>query len=309
MSRYVAPGVLEIDTLLGGWESAAACYLVEGPAPVLVEAGSQTSAAVVVRALGQHGIGAGDLAGIAVTHVHLDHAGGVGDLARAFPGAAVYVHPEGARHLVDPSRLLASAATVYGDALDTLFGRVAPTPPERVRALDDGEQVDLGGGRSLTSVHSPGHAKHHLAFHDSGTGVLFVGDAIGVRLPDAGFLRPATPPADFDLALALESLRRFAQRSPWALAPTHYGLLPGDARTALSISAQALREWAGVATMAWRAGTDVETALRQRFGPQLEALRPAQRRRMEALNGFHSNAQGLEQWLVRSVGQGGPGLH
>jgi glyoxylase-like metal-dependent hydrolase (beta-lactamase superfamily II) len=302
MSGYVQPGILEIDTLLGGRQKVTAGFLVEGLAPVLVETGSQSSVPVLLRALAEHGLAPGDLAGIAVTHVHLDHAGGVGDVARAFPRATVYVHPRGARHLADPSRLVASASTVYGDALDSLYGRMEPTTSERVRALEDGEVIDLGAGHHLTTVHSPGHAKHHLALHDSASGVLFVGDAVGVRLPGAGALRPATPPADFDLVQALDSLGRFAQRSPSALALAHYGLLPDDPQAALAEAADVLSDWAGVAEAAWRAGTDVEDALRARFGAQFDALPDDQRQRVEMLNGLHSNAEGLKQWLARSGG-------
>ena len=301
VSSYIAPGILEIDTLLGGWERVTAGYLIEGPAPVLVETGSQSSVPALLDALGRHGLGPEDLAGVAVTHIHLDHAGGVGDVARAFPNATVYVHPRGARHLADPSRLVLSAASVYGSALDSLYGRMAPTAPERVKALEDGEKIEVGNGRALTTVHSPGHAQHHLALHDSATGVLFVGDAVGVRLPDAGLLRPATPPADFDLAQALDSLSRFSGRHPSALALAHYGLV-ADPSAVLEEAAGALQEWASVARSAWRAGTDVEEALRQRFGGELEALPAEQRRRVEALNGLHSNAEGLKLWLSRADG-------
>lgn len=299
MSRYIAPGILEIDTLLGGWERVTAGYLIEGPAPVLIETGSQSSAPALLDALVRHGVAPRDLAGVAVTHIHLDHAGGVGDVARAFPDATVYVHPRGARHLADPSRLVASAATVYGGALDSLYGRMSPTAPDRVKALEDGEKIEIGEGRTLSTVHSPGHAKHHIALHDSATGVLFVGDAVGVRLPDAGLLRPATPPADFDLAQALDSLSRFSDLRPSALALAHYGLL-GDPLQVLEEAAGALQDWASVARAAWRAGTDVEEALRQRFGGELEALPPDQRQRVEALNGLHSNAEGLKLWLSKA---------
>src|ERR1700734_1686935 len=110
----IAPGVLEIDTMLGGWERVTAGYLIEGPAPVLIETGSQTSVPVLLAALGQIGVGPSELAGVAVTHIHLDHAGGVGDVARAFPAAKVYVHEKGARHLADPTRLIDSAARASG---------------------------------------------------------------------------------------------------------------------------------------------------------------------------------------------------
>src|SRR5204862_7143642 len=139
---------------------------------VLIETGSQSSVPSLLRGLEAHNLGAGDLAAVVVTHIHLDHAGGVGDVAKAFPTATVYVHEKGARHLADPSRLVASAGRVYGDLLDSLYGRLDPTPPERIRVLEDGAEVVVGPGRTLTAVDSPGHAKHHLAVHDSGSGIL-----------------------------------------------------------------------------------------------------------------------------------------
>ncbi len=257
-----------------------------------METGSQSSVPVVLDAMARMGVGPSDLAGIVVTHVHLDHAGGVGDLARAFPNATVHVHPVGARHLADPSRLVASAARVYGDMLDRLYGRLDPTPPDRINALQDGEEIRIGPGRVLVAVHSPGHASHHLALHDSETGVLFTGDAAGVRLPDIGVLRPATPPPDFDLDLALASLRRFAARRPSALALSHFGLLDEDPDMLLAEAGDVLREWAGVAESAWNRGDDVATALAEAFGAD-----PTET--MAVLNGVHSNAAGLRRWLEK----------
>src|SRR5438445_1356273 len=201
-------------------------YLLTGEAPVLVETGSQSSVPALVEALDGLGVERDNLAGVVVTHIHLDHAGGVGDVARAFPNATVYVHEKGARHLVDPTRLVDSASRVYGELLDNLYGRLDPTPAERIHVLEDGEQITIGPNRTLTTVDSPGHAKHHLALHDSESGFLFVGDAVGVRLPDAGVLRPSTPPPDFDLDQAVHSLHRFAERRPVGIALAHYGLVP-----------------------------------------------------------------------------------
>lgn len=295
---HIAPGVVQIDTLLGGWEQVTAGYLIEGPEPVLIETGSRSSVPSVIAALDALGLGPGDLAGVAVTHVHLDHAGGVGDVAAAFPSATVYVHEKGARHLADPTRLVASAARVYGDLLDDLYGRLEPTPADRIHVLADGEEVRVGGSRVLTTVDSPGHAKHHLALHDSDSGLVFAGDAVGVRLPDAGVLRPATPPPDFDLDQALESLRRFAERRPAGIALAHYGLVP-DADAVLEEAAETLRSWASVAEQAWREAGDIAAALEAAFAPDTTGMDDTQRLKMETLNGVHSNAAGLRRWLDR----------
>jgi glyoxylase-like metal-dependent hydrolase (beta-lactamase superfamily II) len=296
VAERIGDGVLQIDTLLGGWERVTAGYLVEGPEPVLVETGSQTSVPQLLAALAELGIGANDLAGVAVTHIHLDHAGGVGDVARAFPNATIYVHEKGARHLADPTKLVNSAAMVYGDLLDSLYGRLEATPAERIHVLEDGEDIVVGPGHTLTTVDSPGHAKHHLALHDSQSGLLFVGDAVGVRLPDVGVLRPATPPPDFDLDQAITSLGKFAARHPTGIALAHYGLVP-DPETVCEEAEGILRQWAAVAEKAWRAGEDIAEALAAAFMAELEGMDAAQREKLETLNGVHSNAAGFRRWL------------
>ena len=295
-STVIAPGVTQIDTLLGGWERVTAGYLVEGTSPVLVETGSQSSVPALLAALEELGVGASELAAVAVTHIHLDHAGGVGDVARAFPKATVYVHEKGARHLADPTRLVDSAARVYGPLLDSLYGRLDPTPADRIHVLADGEEVRVSLTRSLTTVDSPGHAKHHLALHDSESGILFAGDAVGVRLPDAGVLRPSTPPPDFDLDQALRSIERFAERRPSGIALAHYGLVP-DPSTVLDEASDTLRRWAVVAERAWLDGRDIAAALEDAFAGDLAGVDGAQREKLDTLNGVHSNAAGFRRWL------------
>jgi glyoxylase-like metal-dependent hydrolase (beta-lactamase superfamily II) len=307
MDQYIGPGILQIDTLLGGWEEVTAGYLVEGPQPVLVETGSQSSVPALLAALKAHGVAPADLAGIAITHIHLDHAGGVGDVARAFPRATIYVHPKGARHLVDPTRLVDSASRVYGPLLDSLYGRLDPTPAERIRILEDGNTIVVGPNRCLVTVDSPGHAKHHLALHDTESGILFAGDAVGVRLPAAGIIRPAAPPPDFDLDLAVDSLRRFRERRPAGVALAHYGLLP-EPMEMLEEAEDILRRWAAVAETAWKEGLDIATALEAAFGDDLDGTEPAAREKLETLNGIHSNAAGFRRWLdTRVVGSDGGG--
>ena len=298
----IGPGVVQIDTLLGGWERVTAGYLLTGDTPVLVETGSQSSVPALLAALGRLGVDASDLAGVAVTHIHLDHAGGVGDVARAFPSATVYVHAKGARHLADPTRLIDSAARVYGPLLDSLYGRLDPTPAERIHVLEDGEELKVSARRALTTVDSPGHAKHHLALHDSESGILFAGDAVGVRLPDAGVLRPSTPPPDFDLDQARHSLARFAARRPSGLALAHYGLLD-DPAAVLEEADATLQRWAEVAEAAWHRGEDIAVALDEAFGADLGHVDEAHREKLETLSGVHSNAAGFRRWLeTRSAG-------
>jgi glyoxylase-like metal-dependent hydrolase (beta-lactamase superfamily II) len=192
--------------------------------------------------------------------------------------------------------LVNSASRVYGPLLDSLYGRLQPTPPERIHVLEDGEKICISTDRHLVTVDSPGHAKHHLALHDSESGLLFAGDAVGVRLPDAGVLRPATPPPDFDLDQALASLATFRERQPSGVALAHYGLVPAPLEM-LEEAQEILRRWAEVAEAAWREGKDIATALDMAFSDELKGTDPAQRHKLETLNGIHSNAAGFRRWF------------
>jgi glyoxylase-like metal-dependent hydrolase (beta-lactamase superfamily II) len=299
--ELIAPGIHQIDTLLGGMDRMTAGFLVEGTQPALVETGSQTSVAAVRDALTAAGLGADDLRWIIVTHIHLDHAGGVGDMAAAFPNATVVVHERGARHLVDPTRLIDSAARVYGPLLDGLYGRMLPVPEHRLVAAADGHRIDLGDGHFLTMVDSPGHAKHHHAVLDDHTGTLLVGDAVGVKLPDIGVLRPATPPPDFDLEQATTSLRRFAELRPQMVVLTHYGPVE-DPLATLSDAEEMLHRWVEVADRTMRESAqagidDVAAALADAFAGVPPDLPEGMREKFEVLNGVHSNAAGIVRYL------------
>lgn len=298
MSRKIAEGVIEIDTKLGGWEHVTSAYLLTGDAPVLVEVGSRSSVVSVINELGELGIGANDLSAIALTHIHLDHAGGIGEISRAFPNAKIYVHEKGARHLVDPSRLNASAEMVYGSLLDSLYGRLDPTPKDRVFAVGDGNTIEVSANRHLEVIDSPGHAKHHLGFFDPTSGLVFTGDSVGVLLPEIKQLRPATPPSDFDLNLALSSIAKFKTRNPVGLAFAHYGLYE-SANELLDEASDTLRSWAEVAERAYVNGIDIAEELIQNFGESIEGASETAIERLGILNGIHSNAAGLKMWLER----------
>ena len=295
--------VFQIDTKMAGYQGITAGYLIRGSRPCLVETGTAPSAPVVRKALASLGIGPEDLATVVVTHIHLDHAGGVGDIAAGYPAAEVVVHRKGARHLADPSRLMASARRVYGDALDVLFGVLAPVPASRIAALDDVGTVDLGDGRRLDSHYSPGHAKHHVGLIDSLSGDLYVGDAAGVYIPETGDLRPATPPPDFDLEVALASLRKFSALRPTRLLFSHYGPVD-DVDAILARSAEEILLWVEGTRAARAAGLDLDHAVAMvrsqtlsRYAALQPGADPAIAVRFERMSGAAMNIGGIWHWL------------
>lgn len=298
--------VFQIDTRMAGYAGITAGYLIRGDKPCLVETGTAPSAPVVRSALAALGIGPGDLATVVVTHIHLDHAGGAGDIAAMYPAAEIVVHERGAPHLADPTRLMASARQVYGNALDRLFGTLAPVPGDRIRALGDVGFVDLGGGRRLDSHYSPGHAKHHIGLLDSLSGDLYVGDAAGVYIPETGDLRPATPPPDFDLETALSSLRTFVALGPARLLFSHYGPVDSVAPT-LERSAEEIRIWVEHTRQARDAGLDLDHAVamvEERTRDRYQSLRPDGDPKVAAkfarISGAAANVAGIMHWLDKT---------
>jgi glyoxylase-like metal-dependent hydrolase (beta-lactamase superfamily II) len=298
--------VYQIDTLMAGYEHITAGFLIRGDRPCLVETGTAPSAHVVREALASLGVGPADLAAVVVTHIHLDHAGGAGDIAGMFPNAEIVVHEFGAPHLADPTRLMASARRVYGDELDELFGALAPTPEQRIRAVAETGTIDLGGGRQLQAHHTPGHARHHLGLLDSASGDLYVGDAAGVYIPDTGDLRPGTPPPDFDLDIALQSLRRFAELRPSRLLFSHFGPVPEVDET-LQRAAEEISVWVEETRRARGAGLDLDHAAamvadrtRQRYQVFSPGADPALAAKYERFSRAAANVAGIAHWLDES---------
>ncbi|MFV2174809.1 MBL fold metallo-hydrolase [Actinomadura sp. LOL_016] len=297
--------VYEIDTRMAGYSGITAGYLILGDRPCLVEPGTSGSAPVVEAALRELGVGPDDLATVVVTHIHLDHAGGVGDIARMYPRAEVVVHEKGARHLVDPSRLMRSARMVYGDSLDTLFGELKPTDAARIRAVEETGTIDLGGGRRLESHYSPGHARHHVGLMDSRTGDLYVGDAAGVYIPETADVRPATPPPDFDLDTTLASLGKFRALGPQRLLFAHYGPVT-EVDDTLERSAEELRIWVDHVKDAKDQGLDLDHAVamvvertRDRYAVSRPDVDPEIAAKYEVLSSAESNVAGIMHALDR----------
>jgi glyoxylase-like metal-dependent hydrolase (beta-lactamase superfamily II) len=253
----VADGITAIDTLMGGRERYTAGYLLEAAEPALVETGPGTSVEPVAEALKHLGIGAEELAHVVLTHIHLDHAGGVGALSARFPRATVWVHERGAPHLADPARLVASTARVWGEAeMRELFGPTEAVGAERLRPLHDNDLIDLGD-RRLDVLDTPGHASHHVALVDDRTGAVFTGDALGIHVPDLPVLRPATPPPEFDLERAVASIERIRERARSILLFAHFGPLR-DVEATCDLAIRRLREWTDVVGEALRETEDPE---------------------------------------------------
>nr|WP_078762574.1 MBL fold metallo-hydrolase [Marinactinospora thermotolerans] len=289
---------------MAGYEGITSSYLIRTERPCVVEVGTAGSAPVLHDALTRLGVSPQDLATVVVTHIHLDHAGGTGDIARLFPNAEIVVHERGARHLADPSRLMRSARMVWGERLDVLFGEMSPTEATRIRAVDTGGEIDLGGGRRLTAYYSPGHAKHHVGLVDSATGDLYVGDAVGVYNPHTGDVRPATPPPDFDLDAGLESLRLFGDISPRRLMFSHFGAVEKVEET-LERAVVELRAWVEAVRKARTSSAGdldhavamVREQVRRRYRPLPEDAPADSQRVLEILSGVEGNVAGISHWL------------
>ena len=202
-TRLIDTWHLGLDRVIGVWERDG----------ILVDPGPASTIDTVLAELPE-----GRPRAVLLTHIHLDHAGATGTLTRRFPDLPVYVHEAGAPHLIDPSRLLRSAARLYGDRMDELWGEVVPVPERNVVALAGGEVVE-----GLEVLAAPGHASHHVVFLDPGAGEAFVGDVAGVRIPPGDTVWLPTPPPDIDLERWRASIAMVAERRPARLMLTHYG--------------------------------------------------------------------------------------
>jgi glyoxylase-like metal-dependent hydrolase (beta-lactamase superfamily II) len=298
----VADGITAIDTVMARERELNAVYLVDALEPCLVETGPAADGRRLRTALAELGVDADALAHVVVTHIHMDHAGGAGDLLEAFPRARLWVHEAGARHLADPERLVASTARTYGeDRMHALFGGMRPAAADRIQAVRDGDVIGLGD-RSLRVVHTPGHASHHIALADDRTGAVCTGEAIGSYLPWAPAFRPALPPPEVDLEAARASIERIRALSPTALLTSHFGPVP-DPSSALDVAQERLDAWAfDVRDQLLRnpaLDADAITAtLTERARREFEhdAGRPFEPERYDVLGSVRMNAQGLARY-------------
>jgi glyoxylase-like metal-dependent hydrolase (beta-lactamase superfamily II) len=213
--------VLDLDFHEGPRSLAGGLFNGPGGA-ILVDPGPSSALEGLRRGLAEHGRSVDDLQAILLTHIHLDHAGATGVLARENPRLRIFVHARGAPHVVDPSKLVASASRLYGDRMEALWGEIAPVEARRIQALQGGERLELAG-RILDVAYTPGHAWHHVSYLDRVTGTACVGDVAGVRFAPSEEVIPPTPPPDIDVERWNESLEAIAAWTPSRLLLTHFG--------------------------------------------------------------------------------------
>ena len=219
----LAAGLDYVDLHFRGRPQIIATGILHGPAGVaLVDPGPGTTLETLTSALAAKGISFGDVRQLLITHIHLDHAGATGSIVEKHPHIDVLVHTRGARHMIDPSKLLASAGRLYGQDMDRLWGEVKPVDAARIRVLEGGETIGVAG-REVKVEYTPGHASHHVSYFDTASRVAFVGDTAGIRRGSGAYVMPPTPPPDIDIEAWRESERKILAWNPDTLFLTHFG--------------------------------------------------------------------------------------
>jgi glyoxylase-like metal-dependent hydrolase (beta-lactamase superfamily II) len=249
--------VLDVNWV-GRPRSIGAALLESNGHRALIDPGPESTLPVLRQQLTGHSLSDADLNAILLTHIHLDHAGASGALVRDNPRLAVYVHELGAKHMIDPSKLLASAARLWPRNLHQLFGETLPVPEPNLRILRGGETLQLGS-RKLDVVYTPGHASHHVSYFDDAEGVAFVGDTTGVRIENGPYILPATPPPDIDLNMWDDSFSAILARRPQRLFLTHFGY-SADPAAHIAEFRERLHGWAALAAECLKRGPDDSAA-------------------------------------------------
>jgi len=271
LTYKVAENIYLIDAQMYSIPNFTSVYLIAEEKMALVESGPLTSAESILDGIRQLGFDPRDIAYIIVTHIHLDHAGGAGALLEHMPQAKVLVHDRGARHLVDPSRLVKSVEQAWGEEEMKRQGMILPIEPQRVCPLKDGDVIELSQGQKLSIIHAPGHAKHEICIYESRNRGLFTGDAVGIYFPDNEILIPTTPPPDFDLSASISTIERLMELPIEMLLFSHFGVTKNVKETLYA----AIRELESWGEVVWKAREDFEEAvgkLRDQASSELAAV-------------------------------------
>lgn len=215
--------IYQIDVFMENKPGRMSCYYIDSANPLLVEVGPSNSFPYLISSLESMGIS--EVNRSAMTHLHLDHIGGIGHLVEKYKEHFVYIHELGIKHLPNPERLWKAVSEVYTEEwLSTNWGKIKPTPVKNILSLKDKELIDLGNGRKLQAIYGPGHAKHHYTFYDEYSKTLFMGDTLGLIYPHGNFVQPNLPPPDFNKELLFNTLDELNKLDLKYLALAHFGM-------------------------------------------------------------------------------------
>ncbi|HYW92251.1 MAG TPA: MBL fold metallo-hydrolase [Gammaproteobacteria bacterium] len=305
-------GISAVDTQYTRPLADASHLVVDSGEAAFVDTGTSFSVPLLLAALESKGLARGQVRYVCVTHVHLDHAGGAGELMRHLPRATLVVHPRGARHMIDPSKLIQGSKAVYGEAeMQRLYGEIPPVPAERVREVADGERLRLGS-RELVFLDTPGHAYHHYSIHDPAVQAVFSGDTFGVSYRELDtergeFIFPTTTPVHFDPPALHASIDRLMGLEPAAVFVTHYSRVTDLERLAAEMHRD-IDALAGIARRHAEAGAQrharIRAEMRAYLGDRLAAhncrLSASEVDRLMEMD-LDLNTRGLEVWLDRQA--------
>ena len=306
----VGNGVYRIDTEYLRPGLAASHLVVDDGHAAFVDTGAAPAHPRLMHALTELGLAPDQVDYVFLTHVHLDHAGGAGQLMRALPRARAVLHPRGAPHMIDPAKLIAGTVAVYGETMyRELYGEIVPIAAERVVVANDGDRIVLGS-RTFELLDTPGHARHHYCAHDLDHDDIFSGDTFGISYRDfdtaaGAFVFPTTTPVQFDPAALHSSLDRLMARRPRRMVLTHFGpvgdleRLSGDLHADIDEFVAVARRHAGVPERADRIAEDVFAYLSARLDSH--GFAGDEELRHQLLDpDVRLNTQGLEVWLARA---------
>lgn len=218
-----SPGLWHISLPFQGEHDVIGAYVLAGKDEVaLIDPGPTTTVDSLLASLEETEIVPQNVTHILLTHIHLDHAGGVGTLLHHMPNAKVYVHSKGAAHIQDPAKLIASATKIYKGRMEELWGDIEAVPADNVKIIDGGDILNIAG-RRLEVHYTPGHASHHVVFFDVHSGELFAGDVAGVYLPPVDYIRPPTPPPDLNIESWSASIDLLKKLRPDVMYLAHFG--------------------------------------------------------------------------------------
>jgi glyoxylase-like metal-dependent hydrolase (beta-lactamase superfamily II) len=302
-------GIFAVDSVYDRRMQTAIHLLVEDGRAAVIDTGTSQAVPHVLAALAAQGLAPAQVDYVILTHVHLDHAGGAGQLMARFPNAQLTVHPRGSRHIADPSRLLAATVAIYGEAeTRRVYGEVLPVPKERMLETPEGTTLWLAG-RELLCLDAPGHARHHVVLRDGKTGHFFAGDTFGLSYRELDrdgrqFSFPTTSPSQFDPPALHRSIDRMLSHGPGALYVTHFGRLTNLTVLAADLH-RLIDEHAALGERHRGAGAERKRLLTEGVTSLVLAERERQGWRLpreKVLEIFaldiELNAQGLESWLA-----------